>query len=282
MRARAYAKVNLSLRVELSREGGLHPIVGMFQSIDWHDVLILSDSDEDELLGHHGQEVVDGWDNLAWKAISAARDHSGTATRVRLELHKRIPVAAGLGGGSADAAAALGLGGKRFGLVPHDLQALAPALGSDVPFCFLGGRAVVRGLGDEVAQLAPAGGYGLAIVVPPVELATAAIYRSWDRLDGPTGPELAGTGLPPSLRDDGPFTNDLYSAAVDVAPAVDDWRSELSTRWARPVLLTGSGPALFAYFVDAEEAASALDEIPVGARAASAATPVDVGWEIED
>ena len=90
----------------------------------------------------------------------------------------------------------------------------------------------------------------------------------------------SGRNLPPTLRDHGELANDLYAAAVAVAPEIDEWRAELSVRWGRPVMLTGSGPTLFAYFVDSEEAADALGNIPLGARATKAANPTDRGWAI--
>jgi len=276
----AYAKLNLSLGVHTRAGEALHGIVGMFQSIDWFDSVDISTADEDQLAGPDGSSVIDGTMNLAWRAVNAVRSHAGTSTAVRLLLDKRLPVAAGLGGGSADAAAALGGAGRIFDVGHEGLQDIAPTLGSDVPFCFVGGRAVVKGTGEEVSSLRPAAGYSVAIVVPPVELATAAVYAAWDRLDGPSGPEVNGRALPPSLRDDGPFVNDLYAAAVAVAPSIDDWRSELANRWRRPVMLTGSGPALFAYFVDGDEASSAIQDVPIGARAAEVAAPVDHGWQV--
>ena len=281
MIAKAFAKLNLSLTVDSRRGGLLHGIVGMFQSIDWHDVLDVSKADKDELTGPAGAQVIDGRDNLAWLALMAVRSHAGSTIPVRLQLDKRLPVAAGLGGGSADAAAAMGAAGKMFGVTRDDLRDIGPSLGSDVPFCFVGGRAVVSGTGEEVLPLPPADGYGLGVVVPPIEISTTAVYQEWDRLNGPSGIEVSGRFLPPTLRGDGPFANDLYPAAVAIAPGIDDWRSELSHRWSRPVMLTGSGPALFGYFVDKDEALSAVRDIPLGARSAAAARPVGSGWEIQ-
>ena len=281
MRADAFAKVSLSLGVGTAGEGGLHQVHGLFQSIDWSDSLALDTADEDRITGRHTEQVIDGWHNLAWRAAVMVREHAGSAQRLRLELHKRIPVAAGLAGGSADAAAALGLAGDLFNVPVGDLAALAPRLGSDVPFCFEGGLATVAGTGDRVSSLAPVSGFGIALVVPPIEVATGEVYEAWDRLEHPALLEITGRDLPPGLRDLGPLGNDLYTAAVLVAPAIDEWRAELAVRWGRPVALTGSGPTLFAYFVDAAEAEDALDAVPIGARATRAAVPVDQGWEIK-
>ena len=108
-----------------------------------------------------------------------------------------------------------------------------------------------------------------------------------DQLAGQTGDvvqpgqaDAAGADLPPLLRRLGPLHNDLYPAAVSVAPALDEWRAELASRWSRPVLVTGSGPTLFAYFLDRAEAGNAIADIPPGARAAAAALPIPFGWAL--
>ncbi len=278
MRALAYGKVNLSLHVGAG-DGSRHLVNGLFQSIGWADRLTLEKAEEDVLAGSEGRPVVAGEDNLAWRAAVAVRGLADAKAAMALTLDKEIPVAAGLGGGSADAAAALALAGRLWGVGPEAQATLAATLGSDVPFCLAGGLAHVSGTGEVVEPLEPAGGYALALVVPPVEVSTAAVYSAWDRLDGPTGPPTGGNDLPPALRALGPLRNDLYPAAVAVAPEIDEWRAEMASRWGRAVILTGSGPTVFAFFVDESEAAAALDAAPVGARALYATRPVGRGWE---
>lgn len=282
MEALAYAKINLSLRVRAVGVGGLHPIRGLFQSVDWSDRLRLAHADEDSVAGPSGGEVIDGVANLAWRAVTAVRAHVGDPSPLSLILRKSIPVAAGLGGGSADAAAGLALAGRILGSDTEALTGVASTLGSDVPFCLVGGKAIVGGHGERVDRLEGGDAYGLALVVPPVELSTAAVYRSWDQLEGPTGLSVEGRDLPPSLRDYGPLSNDLYPAAVATDPAVEEWRAELAALWDRVVLMTGSGPTLFAFFLDREEAEASLAVVPVGARATMASVPIDRGWQILD
>jgi 4-diphosphocytidyl-2-C-methyl-D-erythritol kinase len=281
MHARAYAKVNLGLRVADPGADGYHPLSGIFQSVDWADGLWLDEASDDEMAGDGGP-VPDGDDNLAWRALAAVRAAAGGGRPVRLTLRKRIPVAAGLGGGSADAAAALALAGRRFGIAHGDLVPLAATLGSDVPFCLTGGTAAVTGRGDRVHRRDPATGFAVALVVPPFELSTPAVYREWDRLGGPEGPAIGAGGLPPALRGDAPLVNDLYPAAVSLVPDLDGWRRELADRWGTAVLMSGSGPTLYGFFIDADEAASALDQVPRGARTTRAASPIPFGWLIDD
>lgn len=276
----ACAKVNLSLRVSAPRSDGLHPLRGLFQSILWLDRLQLDDADVDRLQSPRGAEVVDGWQNLAWRAVTQIRDRAADGVPMALELAKRIPMAAGLGGGSADAAAALALAGSRFDVDRGALAAMAPDLGSDVPFCFRGGTAEVTGVGDRLHARQQPGDYALALVVPPTSISSSAAYESWDELEGPAGFGVAGADLPPELRHEAPLVNDLYPAAVALEPTIEDWRSELAERWSRPVVMTGSGPTLFAFFTDLGEARDAVRVVPAGARDVAATVPAPFGWAI--
>ncbi len=285
MRALAHAKVNLGLRIERVRPDGYHPLHGIFQSIDWTDRLELrfaADDDGDLVERWSGGDVVDGSDNLAWRAVAAVRAAAERSRPLRLRLDKQIPVAAGLGGGSADAAAALHMAVRLLRAPAELIEELAPTLGSDVPFCTIGGTARVSGRGDVVERLDFIGGYGLALVVPPVELATSAVYRRWDELRGPSGEPFPERALPPVLRSHAPLANDLFPAAASLAPGLDEWRSELHAVWGRPVLMSGSGPTLMGFFLDREEAEAAQSEVPRGARAIQAAAPVARGWRLVD
>jgi len=279
MKARAYAKVNLGLHVKRRRADGFHPLHGLFQTIDWYDDVTVEDAEED------GVEVPGGGapsdrTNLAWVAVAAARDLGRSARPTLVTVAKRIPSPAGLGGGSADAAAALNLAARRFTVSFDDVRHLAVDLGSDVPFAVVGGTAIVTGRGEFVSPQPDATGFALAIVVPPIDLATAAVYRKWDEMDGPEGPPVPVRMLPPALRDYAPLANDLYPAAVKVDPQIDEWRAELSGRWGVPVSMTGSGAALFAYFPTRSEAEDALTSVPDGAGAMRAVEPVQHGWVV--
>jgi len=278
----ACAKVNLSLRVGRRLPDGLHRLSGLFQSVAWVDRLSVAFADEDALVSVAGGDVISGWDNLAWRAVTAVRATVGSPRPLAVAMDKRIPTQAGLGGGSADAAAALAAAGLLFDVPAGSLEDMAAGLGSDVPFCLLGGTAEVGGTGAAVKTRRPAGAFALAVVVPPIELATGTVYTRWDELGSPAGPGISGADLPPQLRGAGPLVNDLYPAAAAVAPQLDDWRAELMELWGRPVALTGSGPGLFGYFLDRAEAQHALEGLPPGARAAAAAVPVPFGWALRD
>ncbi|MBI5157372.1 MAG: 4-(cytidine 5'-diphospho)-2-C-methyl-D-erythritol kinase [Acidimicrobiia bacterium] len=272
-----FAKVNLSLRVRPRDDSGYHPLRSLVQSVGWSDRLTLLVAADDAF-------TIDGdlpaeEDNLAWRAVEAVRTEAATRSRWSLHLHKRIAVAAGLGGGSADAAAGLVAATRLLRTPAGTAERLAPALGSDVPFCLVGGTAWMEGRGEILTTVPLRPDYAVAIAVPPFELATAAVYRHWDEMEGPTGPVIGGRSLPPSLRGFDDVGNDLLPAALDVRPDLGDWMDDLAERWDRPLLLSGSGPACFAFFADEEEAESAVAAVQ-GARAVWAGVPVAVGVRV--
>jgi 4-diphosphocytidyl-2-C-methyl-D-erythritol kinase len=272
----AFAKLNLSLQVRPVDRSGLHELRSLAQSIDLSDVVEVSRGDEDDFQVDSGEDVPTDESNLAWRAVEAVRGSARSPLGV--VLTKRIPVAAGFGGGSADAAAALLAAGGILGATRESVVSLAPSLGSDVPFCLIGGRLWIEGHGERLREALMSFDFALAIAVPPFELSTAAVYRRWDDLDGPSGPEIAGRDLPPSLREHGSLANDLAPAAMDLRPDLADWITDLATTWGRPVAMSGSGPSAFAFFADEEEAGDAAAKVQ-GARAAMAALPTDRGWD---
>ncbi|MSO86160.1 MAG: 4-(cytidine 5'-diphospho)-2-C-methyl-D-erythritol kinase [Acidimicrobiia bacterium] len=192
----------------------MHLIEAEMVTIDLADTLTFTDGDGLELIGG-GADVSAGDDNLVRRALAAV----GRTARVRLD--KRIPSGAGLGGGSADAAAVLRWAGETD-------CTLAAALGADVPFCLLGGRARVTGMGECLEPLAflP---ITFTLLTPPVYCATATVYRAWDNLGGP--------------RAEGP--NDLEPAALAVAPELAYWRDRLGDATGHTPVLTGSGSTWF-------------------------------------
>ncbi len=279
--ALAPAKVNLSLRVAAADAGGKHPLRSLAQSIGWYDRLVVERADADEL-EVVGADLPTDEDNLVWRAIEALRAAGAPQEPVTVRLTKRLPVAAGVGGGSSDAAAALLAYAHLVGY-GDPLDTVAAGIGSDVPFCLAGGTQWMEGHGERLTPVAqPFDDYWLVLAVPPFELATAAVYRMWDELDGPSGPELPMPATPPSLRQFAPLINDLYPAAVRCKPDVADWADDLTDRWGRPVMLSGSGPTLFGYFGDADEAREAVQVVPHQARAIAAAAPTGRGAHLDD
>jgi len=214
----APAKLTLTLRVTGVRADGYHLIDAEMVALDLVDTLELTPGDGLEVITTPtatGAPVPATDDNLVRRALSAV----GRTAHVRLT--KRIPAGGGLGGGSADAAAVLRWAGC-------DDLAVAARLGADVPFCLVGGRARVTGVGEVLEPRPPTTGTW-TLLVPPVAVSTPAVYQAWDELGGPTA--------------DGP--NDLEPAALAVAPELARWRDELGDATGATPALAGSGGTWF-------------------------------------
>ncbi len=277
MRANAFAKVNLALAVYPPSADGYHPLSGIFVSVSLPDTVSVSDASWDQVTVSNDEAPADE-SNLAFKAVDAVRRLARVSTPMAVDIVKRIPAGAGLGGGSADAAAALGLMAQRYGLDDEAATDIAESLGADVPFSYVGGSRRVEGRGERLTRIEPIEGFALAIVVPPFSLSTPEVFRRWDDLDGPIGDVTPDAALPPRLRGDLPIRNDLYPAAVSVDPRIAEWRDELATMWSTHVAMTGSGSALFSYFSTIDEARDAARAVDLPVRAAEAVVPLDHGW----
>jgi len=274
----APAKVNLSLEVRSPERDGMHPLRSMVQAIEWCDLLEVEEGDEDHL-EIDGADLPDDGENLVWKGVTALRRKLGQdRPSLHIKLTKAIAVAAGLGGGSSDAAASmLALAAIRKASVDL-VSEVAPTVGADVPFFLVGGTAWIEGYGEQITEARiDTESWALAIAVPDFELRTADVYQAWDRLEEPIGPALDGRALPPSLREYGPLRNDLTPAAMALRPELGDWIEEVRDTWERPVAMSGSGPSLFAFFADTDEAESAVEALSRSVRNGRAARPRRTG-----
>ncbi len=263
---RAPAKLNLVLQVGRPRPDGLHPICSLFASIDLEDELELEaleggERDEVECPGVSAP-------NLAQAALGALRGRLGhdALPPLRLVIRKRIPVAAGLGGGSADAAAALRAANRLAGepLGAAELRELGAGLGSDVPSQVEPRHALVQGTGEQVEplELPPLH----ALLVPAAEgLSTAAVYAELDRLGGgrerldPEPVRELAAGAEHELA--AGIENDLQPAALSLRPELSETLNALRSAGALAAAVSGSGPTCFGLFADraaAERAAAAL------------------------
>lgn len=249
----APAKLNLALLVFPPRANGFHPLESLVQTIEWSDRLHVDRGE-----GHDALDSdIEG--NLIERALTVLRE-SVEVPALELRLEKEIPMEAGLGGGSSDAAAALRAAGDVAGVSSDDLNAMAARVGSDVPLFLRGGSLMAKGLGDQLEPVEPLDDFAVAVVVPDFGLATAAVYRRWDEMEGPEGWVIPDEALPPSLRGAMPMRNDLLPAALDLQPMLGDFMADVSAIWGAPVSLTGSGSACFGYFSNAEEAADAAEQ----------------------
>jgi 4-diphosphocytidyl-2-C-methyl-D-erythritol kinase len=204
----ALAKLTLSLRVVGARDDGYHLIDAEMVTLSLADTLVFTVGRSNDL--------------PAGDLVSRALAATGRAGGVHVALTKRIPAGAGLGGGSADAAAVLRWAGVR------DLS-VAASIGADVPFCLVGGRARVTGIGEVVEPL-PFEERTFTLLTPPLHVSTPSVYAEWDRLGGPSDPR---------------GRNDLEPAAVSAFPELVAWRDRLGDATGLTPTLAGSGGTWF-------------------------------------
>lgn len=254
----APAKLNLCLYLGRRRADGLHELCSLFEPLGLADLIEVSEGERDEVLcpGVEGE-------NLAAGALTALRACGWEHPPLRVEIRKRIPVAAGLGGGSADAAAILRLAAGEV----EDPQALAAELGADVPSQLRPGLALVRGAGERVGPLPDPAEHAAILLPDGGGLSTAAVFAEADRLGlGRDAEELdaladrlrqvAGAGASP-LSYPELLVNDLTPAARSLRPEVDDALEQLREAGAPVALLSGSGPTAVGLFESAAAARAA-------------------------
>jgi 4-diphosphocytidyl-2-C-methyl-D-erythritol kinase len=270
VRELAPAKVNLCLLVGPTRADGRHELVTVMQAITLADELEMEDGDRDEVVcpGVEGP-------NLAADALRAFRDATGwDGPGQRITIRKRVPVAAGLGGGSADAAAVLRLAARRSGHGDGRLALeLAAALGSDVPGLLVPGRVLARGAGERIEPLPDPDPFGILVLPSAARLGTAAVYERADRLGGLRGAAELGTIDPLAAIG----VNDLEPAARSLEPSIDAALEAARTAGARHAMVCGSGPTVVGLFDAPDGAARAASALASRGVDAVAARPVPRG-----
>jgi 4-diphosphocytidyl-2-C-methyl-D-erythritol kinase len=284
LRVVAPAKLNLGLRVLGRRPDGYHLIESVFLPLDLEDEvsvrvepcasaswLLELSSDPDE----PSPEVPPGGENLAARAAEAFLAATGLEVEARIGLRKRIPVGAGLGGGSSDAGAVLRCLRRLFpaALAHAELLRIALELGADVPFFLDPQPALVRGIGEQIEPMKGVPALAIVLANPGAVLATAAVYEAYDALSadvsGPASSPRLGAfpagidshaGLV-RLSDEGFLTNDLEPAARQMCPALAGLQTRLRTSGAVATGMSGSGPTVFGVYADAPTAREALASI---------------------
>jgi len=251
----AAAKLNLALHVRGRLPDGRHSIETIFAFCTDGDRLTGENSDEIslEVVGPFAVDLAELGDNLVLKAARALARTAGVSSGAALRLEKRLPVASGIGGGSADAAAALRLLTSLWGTDPKYAQEVAPALGSDVPACLLSLPARGSGAGDMLSpmDLSDLSGTPVLLVNPRVPLSTAEVFAGWDGKDrGPLGEWRDGR-------------NDLEEPAKALVPQIGSVLAWLSAQpGARLVRMSGSGATCFALFANQEERDASAIAVP--------------------
>jgi 4-diphosphocytidyl-2-C-methyl-D-erythritol kinase len=271
----APAKLNLCLYVGPKREDGLHEIRSLFEPLELADELQLSEADADEVI----VEGIEGPD-LTAKALTALRENGWSGPPLRIEVTKRVPVAAGLGGGSADAAAVLRLARGEV----KGLRSIAAKIGADVPSQLQPRACLVAGAGEVIEPAPPPAEHGVVLIPQPQGLATADVYAEADRLGTPRGEaELEAirrrlrdavdeAGSPLDYREN--LVNDLQPASISLCPEIEEALNGLEDAGAAHAMVTGSGPTAFGLYPTVDAALAAAEALRTEFPGAIATAPL--------
>jgi len=265
------AKVNLVLQVLGKRADGYHEIASLMQAISLYDELTFTTQQQGIRLRCPGSGLPEDEGNLVYRAARDFFSHSGVPGGIAIELHKRIPLAAGLGGGSSNAATTLVTLNEinGFPLSPGALARLAASLGADVPFFLFDTRAWAFGIGERLEPAAPLPPFDLVLLHPPLEVPTGPIYQGLNL--GLTN-AIIHYSIPRfyTVYDVAQgLWNDLESVTLKRHPELRELKNLLLRQGALGTLMSGSGPTVFGIFESGEDA-----------RKAAAALTGSGGWDV--
>lgn len=264
---KAYAKINLGLDVLRRLPNGYHEVRMIMQTVGIYDVLTFTKGGTGIRLRTDNQELpVDG-NNLIYKAAKLLLDTAGIAEGVEITLEKHIPIAAGMAGGSTDAAATL-LGLNELFAIGYDLEqlkALGVKLGADVPYCIQGGTALAEGIGEILSELPSPPECHLVIAKPDINVSTKFVYENLQANALQDHPDIDGMiealqeGFLQGITDR--LGNVLETVTVPAYPVIQDIKALMLAQGAENALMSGSGPTVFAIFTDLAEAEKAAEAI---------------------
>lgn len=258
----APAKINLRLEIIGRRPDGYHLLQSIMVPLSLRDELTFEPAERDVRLTCSDPTLPTDDGNLVVRAAKAVLAEAGSAAGVRIHLDKNIPSAAGLGGGSSDAATTLLAVRELFSLPVSDarLHALATDLGADVPFFLYRSACLVEGIGEKVSIYKVASGLAVALIKPPEGLSTPRVYQA---LNWPLTHQVKAHKLPASLGDAHTvcawLRNDLEAPAEALLPRIADGKKLLREQGAIGVRMSGSGPTIFGIFNRREEAVQARE-----------------------
>ena len=266
MKLNAYAKINLALDVINRRPDGYHEVRMIMQTLDLHDELDIERTEDDGIhivIEPHRDDIPLNNDNLICRAARLMMDKYGLTGGIRVSLVKNIPVAAGLAGGSSDAAATIRAVNELYGLglSLKELCDIGVRIGADVPYCLTGGTVLAEGIGEILTPLAPCPGWKVLLAKPPVDISTAQVYRDY-RHDNVCHPDIdliiEGIERGDLKTVAGNMGNVLQSVTAAKTPYIDQI-SEIMTEHGGYPLMSGSGPTVFAFYDNEEDMKKAYD-----------------------
>ena len=268
MRLQAFAKINLGLDVLGKREDGYHEVRMIMQTIRMYDQLDMRKSVEPGIhLTTNKKYISVDENNLVWRAAKLMMDTCGIMEGVSIHLHKVIPVAAGMAGGSSDAAATL-VGMNRLfhcGLSKEKLMELGVQIGADVPYCVLRGTALAEGIGEKLTVLPPMPDCWILIGKPGISVSTKYVYTTLDLNTNTVHPDI--DGMKKALGDGNLYGitermgNVLQDVTIPAYLEVERIKEQMKTLGAVNAMMSGSGPTVFGIFDNEEKAQEACQKL---------------------
>jgi 4-diphosphocytidyl-2-C-methyl-D-erythritol kinase len=261
---KARAKINLSIDILGKREDGYHEVKMIMQTIKLHDRIIIEPLPYGIDVVSNRRYVPSGAGNIAYKAAELITDRCNLKSGVRVKIDKRIPVAAGLGGGSSDAAAVLKGINELFslGLSNKELMILGKEIGSDVPFCINGGTMLAEGIGEKLTELTGLNNVPIVLVKPNIRISTSWVYKNFtlDKIKERPSTELLIEALDNNNITllAGNLKNVLETVTAERFRIIKKVKNMMIERGANGSLMSGSGPTVFGIFTDMDKAKSAF------------------------
>lgn len=259
----AYGKINLSLDVLRRREDGYHDLRMIMQQIELKDTVEIEEIEKDKIvIESDSQKIPTDERNIVYKIADSLKRKYGVNSGVKIRIEKRIPVSAGLAGGSTDAAATLrGLNELwGLGLSEAELMEHGKPIGADIPYCIYGGTALAEGIGEKLTRLKGFGGKHILLANPEIQVSTAQIYQNLN-LEGLNKRPDTERLMQAISEDDLEYVasnmvNVLETVTIPLHPVIEDIKREMMSSGALGALMSGSGPTVFGIFKTEKE----LDE----------------------
>ena len=268
MKQKAYGKINLGLDVIRRRPDGYHEVKMIMQTVDIWDELTMTERDDDAIVIKTDKaELPNDEQNLIYKAILKYREHTGENMGVEVSLVKNIPIAAGMAGGSTDAAAALRMYNElcKRNLSVKELMQIGVRVGADVPYCIIGGTALSEGIGELLTPLAAPPDCVLVVAKPQVSVSTKYVYENLHLEQLEKHPDIDGMR---SAIEEGNLAgicermdNVLATVTEKEYPIINTIKEVLEKKGAVKALMSGSGPTVFGVFLEEEKAKEAQKEL---------------------
>lgn len=264
---KAYAKINLGLDVVKKLPNGYHQVKMIMQTVGIYDELTLERAKGDITVTTDSCELPTGENNLIYKAARLMRETYHIQEGIRIHLQKNIPIAAGMAGGSTDAAAAMKGINHLFGLeLPtEELMRISVTIGADVPYCILGGTALAEGIGEKLTPLTPAPSCFVLVAKPDISVSTKYVYEHLDAAGIDAHPDIDGMvtaiecGSLQGILDR--MGNVLESVTVSAHPVIHTLKERMLELGAAGSLMSGSGPTVFGIFLNEASAGRALEQL---------------------